>query len=242
MRWLLHAQTNTTATGHAILWDWLETRPHHESSWFPIENDCGKNDWANFRQSWSALRFVQVWNRIRWRSSLRDRQDPERSWIQSRWKRFTDVRNHRRNASLLRVQWTYLLPEIEAHGLRQDACESNWSQNRPHKIANRRSIERWRAETRRNGERLSHWLRRSQSNHRETDAFFRSIPSICLQEVWIHRIWGLLPSLQRASWRVIHVSTWLVLRKRWEDVRNQDSLCEQAHASRVVVHEYKNSN
>ena len=78
---------------------------------------------------------------------------------------------YRRTSQCLCVLWAHLLPEAEAYGAGQDACQSQikgtpWC---AHSSAHGGAVPRGRASSRRDGEGLPHWVRGQHAPPGEAD-------------------------------------------------------------------------
>lgn len=93
-------------------------------------------------------------------------------------------------------QGNVLLSTTKAHGAGQNARESSRPARCPHKAANGRPLQRWRASSRRNGEGLSDRSRSCHADERTSDVQLGRYRSRHLQYLRFDRLPEMVPMLQ----------------------------------------------
>src|SRR6185312_13211566 len=95
------------------------------------------------RQSRHSRRQVSLWHGFWWRQGEGLERAAHSTWLQLHGQGLLDEWHHGRASQRLHLLWTHLLPKAEAHGARQDACESARSASCSHATTHGGSFARW---------------------------------------------------------------------------------------------------
>ena len=223
---------------HAIQWARLVSWLRYESARLPLENDSWENDRTNFGQSWSLWRQLKVWYGVWWRQGGRHGQNLSQKWVQFRRQRLAYEWHHWWALACLRLLRSNFLLALKAYGLGQNACESARPVHGTYKTTDRGSIPRWRVKSGRDGKGLHDRLWSSIAHSRTSHVFVRCFSRLCLQQVWVHWLQGILQLLH--NWLRGKLVKWGLSRRHY--VLRQNALCLQVAAARATGYEHQDLN